>query len=603
MLVVSPPILNRVRFLRADVGWIPLASVAFFLLLVPSVGAAPRIEGFAVDLPNNEDAIMLRNDATVQFSLGNATLHDGTGEIGFPPSTTLPPGETLLLTTNWTAFVEAFGQEPDFSLDATDASMRLSRNVRTFALSNSGDSISLRLDGELVDAVAYGDLDRIVEGWTSDAVAVRGSMSLRWISRSSQEDTDSANDWIQPRRSYAGEHLFPPTPMVADGVFVPYLAPDHSRSTLRSTLLSATNSIRLNVYQFRDISLAEDIAYHLRTTPGLRVQVILDASPVGESKEELSERGHVIDTLVQAGAQVHMLTHSRYAYDHAKYVVVDDEVLLVQTENLVPSGIPANGRDGNRGWGIVVANRTLAQKAADVFDADFEVRPFGARVAGETERPGFPAPALGSETGSKPSGVAVSASTNVTFLATPFTVAGSDPIAERIRMATRSIDVVQLDLAPRWRTIDGTYAGHVYLNELVNASKRGVAVRILLDGHFLDDSASGDNADTVALIANDYPGLPIDARLRKGSSVLHAKGMVVDATWALVGSMNWNSNSVLQNREVGLIVEHPEIAGFFGNAFEKDWSDAGPRRTPSIDVVTVLTLAGLALLFQGPRRR
>lgn len=585
-------------------GWVWFALfVAALIILVPTASAAPRIEGFATDLPNNEDAVLLRNPDATAFSLTDATLQDGSGELGFPSGATLGPNTDTYVTTNWTAFVEGFGHEPAFALDATDASKRLTKKARTFALSNSGDSVSLRVAEDVVDAVAYGEVSRIVDGWDGEPIGVPGSLSLRWIPRTSQNDTDSMQDWIQRRRSFVGEYLFPPTSLVADGLFVPYLAPDHSRSTVRSTILSAQHSIRLNVYQFRDIPLAEDIAAHLRSTPGLRVYVLLDGSPVAESREELSERGHVIDTLVGAGAEVHMFTHSRYAYDHAKYVVVDEEVLLLQTENFVPSGIPANGRDGNRGWGMVIANRTLARSAADVFDVDFELRPFGSRVAGEAEKSSYPAPALGTEGGSRSSGISVDGAAHVTLLATPFSSVDGDPITAAIRVASTSIDLVQLDLSPRWRTPHGDYVPHVYLEELIRASERGVTVRLLLDGHFLDDSASGDNADTVRLLEDEHASLPISARLRTGSSVLHAKGMVVDERVTLVGSMNWNSNSVLQNRELGVLVEDTTIAGFFRESFEQDWSDAGPKRVPALDVVTVLTLAGLALLFKGPRRR
>ncbi len=577
--------------------------VASLIVLVPSAAAAPRIEGFATDLPNNEDAVLLRNLGAADFSLADATLQDGSGELGFPADATLGPQTNAYVATNWTAFVEGFGREPDFALDATDASKRLTKNARTFALSNSGDSVSLRLGEDVLDAVAYGDLSRTVDGWQGTPIDLSDSLSLRWIPRTSPADTDSLQDWVQPRRSFVGEDLFPPTSLVADGFFVPYLAPEHSRSTVRSTIVSAQHSIRLNVYQFRDIPLAEDIAAHLRSTPGLRMYVLLDGSPVGESREELSERGHVVDTLVAAGAEVHMFTHSRYAYDHAKYAVIDDQVLLVQTENFVPSGIPANGRDGNRGWGVVIANRTLAQAAAGVFDADFELRPFGARAAAESERPIYPAPALGTDTGSRPSGVSIEGSAKVTLLATPFSNVGGDPITSSIRSASTSIELVQLDLSPRWRTPNGGYVPHVYLAELVRASERGVTVRLLLDGHFLDDSASGDNADTVRFLEDEHGSLPISARLRSGSSVLHAKGMVVDGRVTLVGSMNWNSNSVLQNRELGVLVEDRTIAEFFRGSFEQDWSDAGPERVPALDVVTVLTLAGLAMLFRGPRRR
>jgi cardiolipin synthase A/B len=571
---------------------------------LPSAAAQLVIDGFATDLTGNEDAVSLRNLGATTVDLRDVEIADGNGVLGFPEGAQVPPNERATLTTNRSAYIEAFREEPDFALDAPDAANRLSKIARTFSLSNDGDAITIR-HGEMVwDAVVYGHETARFDGWTGPSIETPSTMFLRWFPRRPTTDTDTAADWTLDRRAFAGEELFEATFWNATGTVIPYVAPEHSRSVVHNTLLSAGRSIRLNVYQFRDIALADDLAKHMRATPGLRVEVLLDASPVGESREERSDRGHVIETLVAAGADVHMFTHSRYAYDHAKYIVVDDEILLLQTENLVPTGIPASGRDGNRGWGLVIANRSVAAAAAAVFDADFGIKPFGARLAGEAEEPSFPPPALIDEPGSTVPQVRFEGTAPVTFMATPFPRVGDDPILRAIGDATQSIEVVQLDLAPRWRTPTGGYGPDVYLDALTAAAQRGVSVRILLDGHFLDDSASGDNADTVALLTDDFSGWPIEARLRPSSaSVLHAKGMVVDGRLTLVGSMNWNSNSLLQNREVGVLVAEPSIAAFFRSVFERDWKDAGPDHIPGFDVVTIITLAGLAWVFKGTRRR
>jgi hypothetical protein len=65
---------------------------------------------------------------------------------------------------------------------------------------------------------------------------------------------------------------------------------------------------------------------------------------------------------------------------------------------------------------------------------------------------------------------------------------------------------------------------------------------------------------------------------------LHNKGLIVDGEKTLLSSINWNYNSVAENREIGAIVENGDFAGFFSGVFNWDWSD---DRVPPEAVITL----------------
>jgi phosphatidylserine/phosphatidylglycerophosphate/cardiolipin synthase-like enzyme len=82
--------------------------------------------------------------------------------------------------------------------------------------------------------------------------------------------------------------------------------------------------------------------------------------------------------------------------------------------------------------------------------------------------------------------------------------------------------------------------------------------------------------------------------------------MVVDDAWTLVGSMNWNANSVLNNREVSILVHDPESSALHARAFDTDWREAGPGGL-GIPVAgagpLLLVLAGLVLIRRVDAKR
>jgi cardiolipin synthase A/B len=102
--------------------------------------------------------------------------------------------------------------------------------------------------------------------------------------------------------------------------------------------------------------------------------------------------------------------------------------------------------------------------------------------------------------------------------------------------------------------------------ELIRAVARGVRVRVITPG-----------------AANNHPIARRASRRRYGEllrggveiheyqpSMIHAKILVVDRTWAVVGSTNFDSRSFALNDEVNMAVMDPSLAARLLEDFDRD---------------------------------
>ena len=112
-------------------------------------------------------------------------------------------------------------------------------------------------------------------------------------------------------------------------------------------------------------------------------------------------------------------------------------------------------------------------------------------------------------------------------------------------------------------------------------ARSGVSVRLLLDSTYynMDEEKSVSNYHTIMYVNGiaEKEGIPIEAGAidldEKGLAKMHNKGMIIDDSVVLVSSINWNENSVMRNREVGLLISG-EAAGYYAAVFESDWRGA-----------------------------
>ncbi len=106
---------------------------------------------------------------------------------------------------------------------------------------------------------------------------------------------------------------------------------------------------------------------------------------------------------------------------------------------------------------------------------------------------------------------------------------------------------------------------HEEAEDLANAARRGVKVRLLLP----DASDSPRAIDVAHSHYDDLMEAGVEIHETHGL-VLHAKTVVIDGVWSIIGSSNFDQRSVLFNDEVDAVVLGPQTATALEAIFEAD---------------------------------
>ncbi len=142
--------------------------------------------------------------------------------------------------------------------------------------------------------------------------------------------------------------------------------------------------------------------------------------------------------------------------------------------------------------------------------------------------------------------------------ATPlFSPDASDEIISMMREAKETIEVEMY-----------VFTDDALARELSDAQKRGVQVRVILEGRV--NSKASTQTIPAALEA-------AGVQVRWASlqyALTHSKMMIIDGKKVLIGSINFSKSAQHKNREAAAVLECPEDASQYSEVFEKDWKDA-----------------------------
>ena len=539
----------------------------------------------------DDEFVEIGNPRPEPVDMSGWSLTDGEATATFPLDSILPGGGRLLVARNATSYAEDTLMVADFAFEA-GAARRMEGPVPRLA--DAGDEVLLRdPNGTLVDVYAWGSSSYDGLGWVGRPAERmgRGEIAVRrsdaheaWI------DTDAAADWEDLRHERLGQSAFFPTAMTLRGRTTAVLSPDEGDAPLIRFLSSAQSTIEVAVYTFTSERVASVLA--AAAARGVHVRVVLDGAPVGGI--EAAEH-RVVGGLLIAGVEVRWLAGGpdivkRYRYLHAKYAVVDGRAAWIGSENFGEAGFPEERR-GNRGWSVIAEDEGVASALRTVFEADFDVRRRDSIAAMETrpQRLPLPPPVAGR------SAAAATSGQPARLVLAPDTALDADGILGLFASAAHRLSIEAFYLDDVWRG-----APNPFLEAAFAAAHRGVSVRILLDGSWASVGAEvGTNDDVMARI-NDRAhneSVALEARLlvpRGPIERLHNKGAVGDGRAVLVSSMNWALGSATENREVGLIVEDPNLAATFEAAFDADWDG---RSTSGIDAWRVEDPRALVALY------
>ena len=512
---------------RRSSSFVPGTTLAFVLVAIAivAIGAIGTASGSGAPqivevYPNTAAEGNAGEHVVVSFpeptNLTGWTLADDRSTVALGTDTV----EGRIAFSTHPGYAETFAEDPVHGLDGF------------IALSQEGDHIRLRYEGVVVDEVRYD----------------RAPRAQRWVRLGPEEGTGHEEwHWIPERatgfeaRSHAVEEA------------TAFVLPD-APELPAEVLSGAEDRLLLAGYTFSSERAVDALlAAHDR---GVEVVVLVDGTPVGGQTEQEAE---ALDRLADAGIEVRVFEgdRQRYRFHHAKYAVADEHVLVL-TENWKPSG--TEGRS-SRGWGVSVTDDGVAADVAAVFEADAfghdtvawtEYREDREFVESETANETYPAE-FRAKTLPADSVRVVTAPDN----------AEGETIA-MLAGAEESIRVQQVSVGE---------TDHPFVEETMVAAERGVEVEYVLDGSWY---VASENYEFVRYVDERRveEGLPIEARVvepRSRFEKVHTKGVIVDDRYVLVSSVNWNNNSVRNNRELGLLVESEAVGEFYASVFRSDW--------------------------------
>ncbi|MEU6534732.1 phospholipase D-like domain-containing protein [Streptomyces sp. NPDC047000] len=269
-----------------------------------------------------------------------------------------------------------------------------------------------------------------------------------------------------------------------------------SQPTVYDFINSATTSLDMTMYELEDTTAVNDLI--ALKNKGVTVRVVLDNA-------HQSANSSAYSSLKAAGVGV-VWSPSSFVYTHQKTITVDAAKSLILTGNLT-SQYYTTGRD----YGVFDDDTRDVASIEKVFNADY---------AGTSITPTDGDHLLWSPTDSRSRLLTV------------------------INGATARLDVEELELG------DSTVVSAV-----VARAKAGVAVRVVLE------SPSGYSSQVSAIKA---AGGKVVGYSDPNGFYIHAKAMVADYGLSTqqveAGSMNISSNSLDNNRELGIILTGTGVA-------------------------------------------
>ncbi len=525
-----------------------------------------------------DEYIVLTNPCKHSVDLTNWSITDNEAVFALP-HLILPPDGEVYLTNK-----DAVYARPDAEV--------VIMNTHGFALRNQGDEIILRDGhGRVVDVVIYGDSCYGVDGEGGtryDDTGWHGRPLSKPIEglvfhRKGYIDTDTETDWVilAPGASY-----HPPEPVHASNTAVTtFVSPDCSFSVLKRELDNATSSIYLNLYEFDNARLNEHLLRAMNR--GVRVHLLLEARPVGG----MTDAERCIVAQIEDNGGIVRFSHDRFL-NHAKYAVIDDETLIIMSENWKYTGVPCNNGRGNRGWGIVIRNQQIAQYFKAVFFDDFR-RAVSMDIGDDLCGNGYDCESVSVESRFEPRTM----NRNFTLIPVLAPDSAMSEVLRLIKNARSHIYVEQFSAKLYWKE-----ELNPFIKALIEAAQRGCDVKILLDSRYLEGDNNNDElVAEVNRIARAH-NLSLTAKLADLDSLdlvkIHNKGLIVDGRAVFISSLNWNMNSIY-NREVGVIIEEPEIASFYERVFLHDWNGShdASRSVTGLETRILYIIATLVVVY------
>jgi cardiolipin synthase A/B len=294
-----------------------------------------------------------------------------------------------------------------------------------------------------------------------------------------------------------------------------YVEPDDGEQVIINAIRGAQKSIWLEIYILSDRNVIRTLEE--AANRGLDVRVMLEPHPVGGGPSPAK----TMDTLAAAGVKAQPTSPS-FPLTHEKGMIIDATTAYIMTSNFSRAALGgSSGSSGlrNREYGIIDTNPQDVQAVVAIFNADWN------HTTAQFNNPNL----VVSPINSRNDFDALINSAHHTLL-----IEAEEMIDSDIEEA------------------------------LTNAAQHGIQVEVILPA---PQGSSGDsNSQGIATIKQGGVQVRKDAQL-----YMHAKIIIVDGQRAFVGSENISTQSLDQNRELGIITSDGAVLNKLQATFQSDW--------------------------------
>ncbi len=331
-----------------------------------------------------------------------------------------------------------------------------------------------------------------------------------------------------------------------------FTSPDGSKDALFHILNSAEDSIYVEIYGINNPYILELIHEIHDAKPTLDMKFLLGWNSLGY----YSENDYVANNLTILGYPVKWTSDPDFTFAHQKFVIIDNKTTIVHSGNWAKTSFPEDGKKANREWSIAMTDVEVTAYYRSVFDYDWGR---GIDYDAGTHGTGEALTYTGStSTNPNPfaSAGAFSGQMNVTPILSPET--SLQGILYCINNAQATLDIQ----IPYFTNVgDGGEVDEI-IDAILAAKARGVTVRVITE--------EGYDYEEIAEILHEHD-IPIVWQDTRWFTANHNKGIIVDGRMVLISSINYSENSIIRNRESGVIIENQAVAQWYQEVFDFDW--------------------------------
>ena len=579
-----------------------------------------------------DEAFQLMNVGSQEIDITGWSVTNNKTTVTFS-TVTLAPNAKIWCSRDAMAFEEEFGVPPDFEYgEDSNPDVPNMTGTPLNLIQKRGELVLLNVEGILVDAMVYKAGNVAQPGWEGDSVKpysvgrVKGQIFYRKLDQTTGRpvpDTDTVADWAQDPNDpingrkvmYPGWNLdeyFQTTKVTETANLTILVAPDNACEPIREQIESAKHSIDIEVYTFEHAALAEVIAE--RAQAGVDVRILLEGGP--RTTGITNQERWCCYQVEMAGGWVYFMVHNphervyaRYGNQHAKFIIIDNRVLIMGSDNLGYGSIPddpkEDGTRGRRGVMLITDAPTLVGHAQRIFAADCDPnRKDIFRFKTDDEKYGAPPSDFTPDRVSggtayeitKPEPLRLTGTFDFEIVQSPEnSLRDQDGLLGLIARAGEG-DVILVEQQYElkyWGPKDSSPEAdpNPRLEAYIAAARRGATVRILLDKYHLDfldlrgkvatcdyvnAIAKDEKLDLEAHLANPSGGYVIEEFLAgREYEGIHNKMVLARINgqgYVHIGSINGSEVSSKVNRELAVQIRSDEMYNYLSDVFEYDWS-------------------------------